>query len=80
MGLLVTVVIGTADHEGFLVLSSHYVAELWRCGAGCLCAHLFPHGMSSGRTPGVSWPGRDRGGVQVAVAGLSVGLARFVVV
>ena len=63
-----------------MFLSFHYVAGLWRCGAGCLCAHLLPHGMSSGRTPCVSWPGRGRGGAQVAGAFLSVGLARFVVV
>ena len=77
MGHLVTVGIGTADHEGFLVLSSRYVAELWRRGAGCLCAHLFPHGMSSGRTPSVSWPGRDRGGAQVVGVADSVVLARL---
>jgi hypothetical protein len=69
--------IGTAGHEGFCCLSSHYAAGLWRCGVGCLCAHLSPHGVSSGRTPSVSWPGRDRGGAQVAGALLSVGLARF---
>ena len=73
--------IGTADHEGFCFCRR----TTWPSWGGVVPAAGAltcspPPGLSSGRTPCVSWPGRDRGGVQVAGAGLSVGLARFVVV
>jgi hypothetical protein len=36
-----------------------------------------PHGVSCGRPACIAWPGRDRGGAQVAGAGAAVAPARF---